>query len=99
MNGTRLSEGDVRNVALSLLDDRLQGKHMKRSRLTRQSNTDILRRAEVAPVCRDQRRLDGLEEKFLVDALLIRKLLQCLKKLLSAVLLLCVFSCQNPSPP
>ena len=75
---------------------------MKRSRFTRQNNADvpvILRQVEVAPICRSQRILDGLEELLLVDALFIRKLLQCLKELLSVVLLLCAFSCQNPNPP
>ena len=99
VDGTRLSERNVGNVVLRFLDDRLDGKDVKRTRLTRQSDADVLRRAEVAPVCRDQRRLDGLKEKFLIDALLVREIFQPLKELLVAVLLPCDFSCQDPNPP
>ena len=50
-DGTRLCEGDFRNVALRLLDHFLDGKDVERPRIARESDTDVLRRAEVAPVC------------------------------------------------
>ena len=94
-----LSQRDLRDLVLRVLDDRLDRVDMIVTRLSGKRDADILRRAKVALVSRDQGSLDGLEEDLFIDAFLLAELFERHQKFLTIVLRFRRFSCQNDILP
>ncbi len=94
-----LSQRNLRDLVLRVLDDRLDRVDMIVTRLSGKRDADILRRAKVALVSRDQGSLDGLEEDLFIDAFLLAELFERHQEFLTIVLRFRRFSCQNDILP